>query len=40
MPFKFMGTLKKVIVTLGEDKLSDADRKAIDEARAQVGLSR
>ena len=40
MPFKFTGMLKKVVVTLGEDKLSDADRKAIDEARAQLGLSR
>ncbi len=40
MPFKSMGTLKQVIVTLGEEKLSDADRKAIDEARAQLGLSR
>ena len=40
MPFKSMGALKQVIVILGEEKWSDADRKSIDEARAQLGLSR
>jgi hypothetical protein len=40
MPFKFTGTLPKVVVTIGEDTLSDADRQAIDEAKAHLGLSR
>jgi hypothetical protein len=40
MPFKFTGMLKNVVATLGEERLSDVDRKAIDEARAQLGLSR
>ncbi len=40
VPFKFTGTLKKVVITLGEEKLSAEDCKAIDEARAKAGLSR
>lgn len=39
VPFKFTGALKKVVITPGEEKLSDADRRAIAEARAHWGLS-
>ena len=39
VPFKFTGTLKKLAITLGESRLSDANRKAIDEAKAKIGLS-
>ena len=39
VPFKFTGTLSKVVIKLGEAKLSDADKKAVDEAAAQEGLS-
>ena len=38
MPCKCTGTLPKVVVTIGEDTLSDADRHAIDEAKAHLGL--
>ncbi len=40
MPFKFTGTLNKVVVTLGESKLSAEEQKAVDEARAKIGLGR
>ena len=39
VPFKFTGTLNKVVIKLGEAKLSDADKKALDEAAANEGLS-
>ena len=39
VPFRFTGTLKKLVITLGESQLSAADRKAIDEAKAKIGLS-
>jgi hypothetical protein len=39
VPFKFTGTLKKLVITLGESRLSDADRKAIAEAQARIGVS-
>ena len=39
VPFKFTGTLNKVVIKLGEAKLSAADQKAVDEAAAQEGLS-
>ena len=39
VPFKFTGTLKKLVITLGESKLSEADRKAIAAAQAKIGMS-
>jgi hypothetical protein len=39
VPFKFTGDLKEVVVSLGEAKLTAADQKATDEARANEGLS-
>jgi arylsulfatase len=39
VPFKFSGALHKLVIKLGEAKLSDADKKALDEAAAQEGLS-
>jgi arylsulfatase len=39
VPFKFTGTLKKLVITLGESKLSEADRKAIEDAKAKIGVS-
>jgi hypothetical protein len=39
VPFKFTGNLKKLVITLGESQLTDADRKAINDARAEIGLS-
>ena len=39
VPFKFTGTIDKLVIKLGEAKLSDADKKAVDEAAAQEGLS-
>src|SRR6202022_198590 len=35
VPFKFTGTLNKVIITLAGAELSDADKRAIDEAEGQ-----
>jgi hypothetical protein len=39
VPFKLTGTLNKVIITLGETELSDADKRAIDEAEGQEAAS-
>ncbi|HVS40108.1 MAG TPA: arylsulfatase [Gemmataceae bacterium] len=39
VPFRFTGTLNKVVIKLGEAKLSEADKKALDEAAANEGLS-
>jgi hypothetical protein len=39
VPFKFTGTLDKVIITLGNAELSDADKKAVDEAEEQEAAS-
>ena len=39
VPFKFTGTLDKVIITLGGTELSDADKRAIDEAEGQEAAS-
>ena len=39
VPFKFTGTLNKVIITLGGAELSDTDRSAIDEAEGQEAAS-
>ncbi len=35
VPFKFTGTLKKVIIDLGEAKLTAEDQKAMEEAEEQ-----
>lgn len=35
VPFKFTGQIEKVVVNLGETKLSDEDRKALDAAEAR-----
>ena len=39
VPFKFTGDLKNVVVSLGNAKLTASDQKAIDEVRANEGLS-
>jgi hypothetical protein len=39
VPFKFTGTLNKVIITLVGAELSDADKRAIDEAEGQEAAS-
>jgi arylsulfatase len=39
VPFKFTGELKNVVVSLGDAKLTAGDEKAIEEARANEGLS-
>jgi hypothetical protein len=39
VPFKFTGTLNKVIITLGGAELSAADQRAIDEAEGQEAAS-
>jgi arylsulfatase A-like enzyme len=33
MPFKFTGTLKQVVINLGQEKLSSKDMSAVEEAR-------
>ena len=33
MPFKFTGTLKKVVIELGKSGLTASDEKALEEAR-------
>ncbi|TAI62685.1 arylsulfatase [Bradyrhizobium sp. Leo170] len=38
VPFKFTGTLNKVVVTIGESKLSAEDQKAYDEAQTEFAL--
>jgi arylsulfatase len=35
VPFKFTGTLNKVVISLGDAKLTDADRKSIEAAGGQ-----
>jgi arylsulfatase A-like enzyme len=39
VPFKFTGTLNKVVINLGEAKLSAEDQKAIDQAAEQEAVS-
>ena len=39
VPFRFTGTIDKVVIKLGESRLSEADKKAMDEAAANEGLS-
>jgi hypothetical protein len=39
VPFKFTGTLNKVVISLGEAKLSAADQKATEEAAEQEAVS-
>ena len=39
VPFKFTGTLNKVIITLGGAELSETDKRAIDEAEGQEAAS-
>ena len=39
VPFKFTGTLHKVVIKLGEAQLNDADKKALDKAAANEGLA-
>ena len=36
VPFKFTGTLNKVVIKLNEAKLSAADQKALDEAESKL----
>ena len=33
MPFKFTGTLKQVVINIGQEKLSSKDTRAVEEAR-------
>ncbi len=39
VPFKFTGTLNKVVISLGEAKLNAEDQKAIDQAAEQEAVS-
>ena len=39
VPFKFTGMLRKVVIRLGDAELSDADKKAVDEAKEQEAPS-
>jgi len=39
VPFKFTGTLNKVVISLGEAKLSAEDQKAIEQAAEQEAVS-
>ena len=39
MPFKFTGTLNKVIINLGEAKLDAKEQKAMEEATEQEAVS-
>jgi hypothetical protein len=39
VPFKFTGTLIKVVISLGEAKLSAEDQKAIEQAAEQEAVS-
>ena len=40
VPFKFTGKLVTLVIRLGEGKLTVQDQKAIEAARARIGLSR
>ena len=33
MPFKFTGSLKQVVINLGQEKLSSEDQRKVEEAR-------
>ena len=39
VPFKFTGTLNKVVISLGEAKLSAEDQKATEEPAEQEAVS-
>jgi arylsulfatase len=39
VPFKFTGTINKVDILLGDEKISEADQKAIEQAEADLGTS-
>jgi hypothetical protein len=39
VPFKFTGTLKKVVISLGEAKLIGEDQQAMEEAAEQEAVS-
>ena len=36
MPFKFTGTIGKVVILLGDEKITAADQKAIEQAAADL----
>ena len=40
MPFKFTGTLKKVVITLGKSGLAAADEKKLEEASKKLASVR
>jgi hypothetical protein len=39
VPFKFTGTLNKLVINLGEARLSAEDQKAMEEAAGQEAVS-
>jgi arylsulfatase len=39
VPFKFTGTIHSVDILLGDEKISEADQKAIEQAEADLGTS-
>jgi arylsulfatase len=39
VPFKFTGTIGKVVILLGDDKMTAADQKAMEEAEADFAVS-
>ena len=36
VPFKFTGTIGKVVILLGDEKITAADQKAIEQAAADL----
>ena len=39
VPFKFTGTIHKVEISLGDEKISESDQKAIEQAEADLAIS-
>ena len=39
VPFKFTGTIGKVVILLGDEKISAADQKAIEQAEENFAVS-
>jgi arylsulfatase len=39
VPFKFTGTIAKIVILLGDEKIAAADEKAIEQAAASLAVS-
>jgi arylsulfatase len=39
VPFKFTGTIAKVVILLGDEKISAADQKALEQAQSNFAVS-